>query len=192
MGGYTRKPTHAEVSASRKTKTPRAGRLLGELLRQHEWVSRNYLLAMLVVANTSHGVDNSRLREIRSLSASLADGEPMVSAAARKDSFEARCRRYRPGRTICEEKRPADRAGFEKLLQLMRAEYAEAETAANESFEKGAERSTRFGGSSPRPVARTKNGWRSRTSSWSCSSVHFFTSRLAGLAKNLCCKCVRF
>ena len=40
------------------------------------------------------------------------------------------------------EKGPADRAGFEKLLQLMRAEYAEAETAANESFEKGADRST--------------------------------------------------
>ena len=51
-------------------------RLVGELLRRHEWVSRNYLLAMLVVANTAHGVESSRLREIRSLSASLADGDP--------------------------------------------------------------------------------------------------------------------
>ena len=42
---------------------------------------------------------------------------------------------------IVKEKGPADRTGFEKLLQLMRAEYAEAATAAKESFEKGAERS---------------------------------------------------
>ena len=91
------------------------------------------------------------------------------------------------------EKGPADRAGFEKLLQLMRAEYAEAATAAKESFEKGAERSMEIRREAQySPVARTRNGWRSRMSSWSYSSVHFFTSRLADLANSRCCKCVHF
>src|SRR6185436_3025496 len=51
-------------------------RLLGDRRHRNEWVSRNYLLSMLAVANTPHGVDSSRLREIRALSASLADAEP--------------------------------------------------------------------------------------------------------------------
>ena len=116
-------------------------RLLGELLHQHEWVSRNYLLAMLTVANTSHGVDNNRLREIRALSASLADAEPRFQPLRGKIHSKPDVGDTDRVEQFVKEKQPADRDGFEKLLQLMRAEYAEAEAAANQSFEKGAERS---------------------------------------------------
>jgi hypothetical protein len=116
-------------------------RLLGELLRRHEWVSRNYLLAMLVVANTSHGVDSSRLREIRALSASLADTEPSFQPLRGKIHSKPDAGDIGRVEQFVKEKSPADRDGFEKLLRLMRAEHAEAEIASKEGFEKGADRS---------------------------------------------------
>src|SRR5262249_9536107 len=115
-------------------------RLLGELLRRHEWVSRNYLLAMLTVANTSHGVDSSRLREIRALSASLADNEPSFQPLRGKIHSKPDAGDAGRIEKFVEEKRPADSAGFEKLSQLIRAEYADGESAATESLEKGSDR----------------------------------------------------
>ncbi len=116
-------------------------RLLTELLRRHEWVSRNYLLAMLAVANTAHGVDSNRLREIRALSASLADANPSFQQLRGKIHSKPDAGDVERVEQYLKEKAPADRTGFEKLLQLMRAEYSEAATTAKESFEKGSERS---------------------------------------------------
>jgi hypothetical protein len=119
-------------------------RLLGELLRQHEWVNRNYLLAMLTIANTEHGVDSGRLREIRALSASLSSAQPSFQALRGKIHSKPDADDIGRVEQFVKEKGPADRAGFEKLLQLMRAEYAEDESAAKEGFEKGADRSMKI------------------------------------------------
>ncbi len=116
-------------------------RLLGELVRRHDWVNRNYLLALLAVANTSHGVDSSRLREIRALSASLADAEPSFQPLRGKIHSKPEVGDVAKVEQFLRDEKPADRAGFEKLLQLMRAEYAEAEAAASHDFEKGSDRS---------------------------------------------------
>ena len=115
-------------------------RLLGELLSRHEWVERNYLLAMLTVANTPHGVDSGRLREIRALSALLANAEPSFQPLrgkihSRPDADDvARVEEY------IKEKQPKDRTGFDKLVGLMKAEYDEA-AAHDGEFADEAERS---------------------------------------------------
>jgi rifampicin phosphotransferase len=140
--GWIYKKTYARRGVRQSEDEDAEGlRLLGELLSRHEWVSRNYLLAMLVTANTSHGVDNGRLREIRALSASLAAAEPAFQPLRGKIHSKPDAGDVARVEQFVREKKPADQAGFEKLLQLMRAEYAEAETAANKNFEGGADRS---------------------------------------------------
>jgi hypothetical protein len=140
--GWIYKKTYARRGVRQSEDEDAEGRrLLSELLRQHEWVNRNYLLAMLTIANTSHGVDNSRLREIRALSASLAAAEPSFQALRGKIHSKPDVGDIGRVEQFVQEKGPADRAGFEKLSQLLRAEYADAETAANENFEGGADRS---------------------------------------------------
>jgi hypothetical protein len=131
-------------------------KLLSELLRQHEWVNRNYLLAMLTVANTSHGVDTGRLREIRALSASLANAEPSFQPLRGKIHSKPDAGDIARVEQFVKEKGPADRAGFDKLLQLMRAEYAEDESAAKHDFEKGADRSMEIRRSLSESVAPDK------------------------------------
>jgi hypothetical protein len=96
---------------------------------------------MLAIANTPHGVDSSRLREIRALSASLADADVRFQPLRGKIHSKPDQGDIARVEQFVKEKAPDDREGFEKLVQLMRAEYAEAETAAKESFEKSADRS---------------------------------------------------
>ena len=76
---------------------------------------------MLAVANISHGLDSRRLREIRALSASLADAEPAFQPLRGKIHSQPDGGDADRVEQFVKEKQPADRAGFDKLLQLIRA-----------------------------------------------------------------------
>lgn len=98
-------------------------RLLAALLSDHEWVKRNYLLAMLTAAVTPHGLDTTRVRRIRSLSATLGEQDrrfqplrgkihsnPDAGDAARVEQF-------------IRENRPADPAPYRELIAMIKEEY---------------------------------------------------------------------
>lgn len=120
---------------------PAARRLLAEMFSRKEWVARNYLLAVLLVANTAHGADTPRLRDIRALTASLGDANPAFQPLRGKIHSKPDSSDIARVQEFVKEKRPADVAGFEKLIQLMQAEYNEAASADAGSFEGGADRS---------------------------------------------------
>ena len=120
---------------------PAARRLLAEMFSRKEWVARNYLLAVLVVANTPHGADTPRLREIRALTANLGDANPAFQPLRGKIHSKPESSDIARVEEFVKEKKPADTAGFEKLIQLMQAEYNEAASADAGSFEGGAARS---------------------------------------------------
>ncbi len=120
---------------------PAARRLLAEIFARKDWVARNYLLAVLVVANTPHGADTPRLRDIRALTASLGDANPAFQPLRGKIHSKPESADIARVREFLKEKKPADTAGFEKLIQLMQAEYEDAASADAGSFEGGADRS---------------------------------------------------
>jgi hypothetical protein len=100
-------------------------RLLLALLGRHDWVARNYLLALQVVAAVPHGVETGRVKEIRALSASLADAMPSFQPLRGKIHSRPESGDVAAVEAFVKEKQPTDAAGFGRLLELMRAEYAE-------------------------------------------------------------------
>lgn len=98
-------------------------RLLGALLGRHDWVARNYLLAMQAVAAIPHGAQTGRAKEIRALSASLADALPSFQPLRGKIHSRPEPGDIAAVEEFVRQKKPADEAGFAKLIELMKAEY---------------------------------------------------------------------
>lgn len=101
-------------------------RLLATLLGRHDWVAGNYLLTMQLVAAVPHGVASSRTREIRSLSASLAEAMPAFQPLRGKIHSQPEAGDIAVVEEFVRTKKPDNEAGFSKLLELMRAEYGAA------------------------------------------------------------------
>ncbi len=100
-------------------------RLLMALLARHDWVAKHYLLALQVVAATPHGADTSRIREIRALSAKLAEALPAFQPLRGKIHSRPETRDIEAVREFVSKNSPADAEGFHKLIALMEQEYGE-------------------------------------------------------------------
>lgn len=100
-------------------------RLLMALLARHDWVAKHYLLALQVVATTPHGADTSRIREIRALSAKLAEALPAFQPLRGKIHSRPETRDIAAVREFVSKNSPADAEGFHKLIALMEQEYGE-------------------------------------------------------------------
>ncbi|MBI4889011.1 MAG: hypothetical protein HY821_00210 [Acidobacteria bacterium] len=115
-------------------------KLLAQMLAQHEWVQKHYLLAMQVVAAVPHGAQTSRVREIRSLSASLADALPAFQPLRGKIHSRPEQADIGDVEAFIAKYQPKDAAGFAKLVALMKAEYNAGETGAAFDLKGQAER----------------------------------------------------
>ncbi len=105
-------------------------KLLAEMLSNHAWVRAHYLLALQVVAAVPHGAQTSRVKEIRALSASLADALPAFQPLRGKIHSRPERADAAAVEAFIARIKPADAAGFARLLSLMKAEYGAAETGA--------------------------------------------------------------
>jgi hypothetical protein len=120
----------------------RAGRrLLGELLARHDWVARNYLLALQTVAAVPHGVQTGRVNEIRALSASLASAMPSFQPLRGKIHSRPEARDIEALESFIQRENPADAAGFSRLVSLMKAEYGDELSQGSFDLARQAERS---------------------------------------------------
>jgi hypothetical protein len=116
-------------------------RLLLALLARHDWVGRHYLLALQAVAAIPHGTQTSRVKEIRALSASLADGMSSFQPLRGKIHSRPEAGDVQAVEEFVRQKQPGDAAGFEKLIALMKAEYGADETSGDFDLAKSAARS---------------------------------------------------
>ena len=116
-------------------------RLLTELLSDGEWVRTHYLLAMLTVGATPRARQTSRVRQIRALSASLADTNPRFQAIRGKIHSSPSPKDIDEVKTFVATMKPANPDGFSKLIALMEAEYGNDGHAVAASLEAGAQRS---------------------------------------------------
>jgi hypothetical protein len=167
-------------------------RLLTVLLTHHEWVAPNYLLAMLTVAAVPHGAQTSRVREIRALSASLADAMPAFQPLRGKIHSHPAAADVESLEKFIAEKRPADSDGFAKLLALMKAEYNGESSTAGLDLVQLAERSlelrrqlTNPGLSSSRRLAAADEQLRIQNAAFQLGSGPIATSSRRALLEEL-------
>ncbi len=100
-------------------------RLLSALLSDHEWVARNYLLAMLTAAATPHGQESNRVKRIRSLSAALAEEDRSFQPLRGKIHSKPEPDDVAKVESFVRDRKPANSAAYQELIRLMKEEYQE-------------------------------------------------------------------
>lgn len=116
-------------------------RLLASLLNDADWVRSHYLLAMLTVSATPRARETNRLRQIRALSASLADALPSFQPLRGKIHSQPEPADIAAVKQFVERVKPANAEGFQKLIGLMESEYSDATRPPAASLAEAAERS---------------------------------------------------
>lgn len=99
--------------------------LLSTLLADPQWVEKNYGLVVQVATVAPHGLDTSRTRRIRALSASLADQDSRFTALRSKIHSKPGPEDAGSVRDFVAASKPANKAGFEELIALLQAEYVQ-------------------------------------------------------------------
>jgi hypothetical protein len=140
--GWIYRKTYSRRGVRQVEDEERAGRrLLAQLLENHEWVRRNYLLAMLAGAATPHGAQTSNLRKIRSLSAALAAANSRFQSIRGKIHSKPEAEDVELVARFIREQKPENADRYADLLKLMQEEYKQKPEPAGWSFSSGAARS---------------------------------------------------
>lgn len=116
-------------------------RLLAAMLSRPEWVRDHYLLTLLTVNATPRAQNSSRLRQIRALSASLADASPRFQPLRGKIHSQPEPADVAAVKQFVEREKPADAEGFARLITLMESEYRGGERAPATTIKDAADRS---------------------------------------------------
>jgi hypothetical protein len=140
-GGWIYARTYARRGVRQAEDEEREGRrLLVQLLDEHAWVQRHYLLAVLAVSVTPHGANAGRLREIRALSTQIAEKDPRFQPLRGKIHSRPEASDASRVEEYLRAQKPADPQPALKLIELIRAEYSPAAIPAGWNFYAGADR----------------------------------------------------